>query len=53
MGTYGRFQYVPSKNAFVVVSSIDQDVYIRKLSAGSGAPSDSIPPSVPASFRPR
>lgn len=53
MGTYGRFQYIPSKNAFVVVSSIDQDVYIRKLSAGSGSPSDSIPPSVPASFRPR
>lgn len=53
MGTYGRFQYVASKNAFVVVSDVDQDVYVCKLSAGGGAPSDSIPPSVPASFRPR
>lgn len=52
-GTYGRFQYIPSKNAFIAVNRIDENVYFYKLSAGGGAPADSIPPSVPAAFRPR
>ncbi len=29
-GTYGRFQYIPSKNAFIVVNSIDENVFIYK-----------------------
>jgi hypothetical protein len=32
-GTYGRFRYIPSKNAFVVVNSVDQDVFFYKLSS--------------------
>ncbi len=35
-GTYGRWQYVPSKNAFVLVNGTNQDVYFYKLSSGSG-----------------
>lgn len=38
VGTYGRFRYVPSRNAFVAVNSIHENVYIYKLSAGGGAP---------------
>lgn len=52
-GTYGRFRYVPSRNAFVVVNSIDEDVYVYKLSAGGGAPADSLAPSVPTALRAR
>jgi hypothetical protein len=44
VGTYGRFRYIPSKNAFIVVNSIDEDVYIYKLSGAAGTP----PPSAPA-----
>ena len=52
-GTYGRFQYIPSKNAFVAVNSINEDVYVYKLGPGGGTPSDSVPPSPPSSLRPR
>jgi hypothetical protein len=41
-GTYGRFRYIPSKNAFIVVNSIDENVYVYKLTAGAGAPIPSI-----------
>jgi len=41
-GTYGRFQYIPSKNAFIAVNSIDENVYIYKLSPGGGSPIDSV-----------
>jgi hypothetical protein len=34
-GTYGRFQYSPKKNVFVVVNGIDQSVYVYRLSAGT------------------
>lgn len=34
--TYGRFRYVPSKNLFVLVNHMQQNVFIYKLSAGSG-----------------
>lgn len=30
-GTYGRFRYVPSKNAFILVNGAKQDVYFYKL----------------------
>lgn len=29
-GTFGRFQYVPSKNVFILVNSIDQNVFAYK-----------------------
>jgi hypothetical protein len=48
-GTFGRWRYVPSKNAFIVVNSIDDNVYMYKLSSGSGVPqvTDVTPPSTP------
>jgi hypothetical protein len=36
-GTFGRFQYVPSKNAFIAVNAADQNVYFYKLSSASAA----------------
>jgi hypothetical protein len=35
-GTHSRWRYVPSKNVFVVVNSIDQNLFAYKLSAGTG-----------------
>jgi hypothetical protein len=35
-GTYGRFRYVPSCNAYVVVSSVDENVFFYKLSDAPG-----------------
>ena len=43
-GTYGRFRYIPSKNAFIVVNSVDENVFFYKLSAGQGT----TPPQAPA-----
>ncbi|OHA83365.1 MAG: hypothetical protein A2937_03500 [Candidatus Yonathbacteria bacterium RIFCSPLOWO2_01_FULL_47_33b] len=42
-GTFGRFRYIPSKNAFILVNSIDQNVYIYKLSQGAGSTAPSTP----------
>ena len=39
-GTNGRFRYSPARNVFVVVNSVDEDVYIYKLSAGGGTQVD-------------
>ena len=36
-GTYGRFRYVPSKNLFVVVNDMTQNMFVYKLSEGSGS----------------
>jgi hypothetical protein len=33
-GTYGRFQYVPSMNVFVLVNKVNEDVYIYKPNFG-------------------
>ena len=44
-GTHGRFRYIPSKNAFIVVNNIDQDVYFYKLSADAPS-SDATAPTV-------
>lgn len=41
-GTYGRFRYVPAYNAFIVVNSVSDDVYLYRLTAGAGQP---LPPS--------
>ncbi len=35
-GTYGRFQYIPSKNAFIAVNSINEDVWVYKLDSARG-----------------
>jgi hypothetical protein len=36
-GTFGRFRYIPSLNAFVVVTDVDENVFIYKLTSGAGA----------------
>jgi hypothetical protein len=47
-GTYGRFQYVPSKNAFIFVNGVNQNVFAYKLSTTcGGGPPDVTAPSVP------
>jgi hypothetical protein len=38
-GTYGRFSYVPSKNLFIAVNSVDENVYFYRLPASRDAPS--------------
>ena len=35
-GTYGRWRYVPSVNAYVLVTGIDNNVHFYKLTAGHG-----------------
>lgn len=40
-GTYGRFRYIPSKNVFVVVNSIDQNVYFYKVATQGALPQSS------------
>jgi hypothetical protein len=36
-GVWGRWQYVPSVNAYLTVVSVDSNVYAYKLTAGMGA----------------
>lgn len=43
-GTFGRFQYVPSKNVFILVNSTTTDVFFYKLSSATGI----APPLQPA-----
>lgn len=47
-GTFGRFQYIPSKNAFIAVNATDENVYIYKLSndIGVGIPLTPAKPGV-------
>ena len=44
-GTFGRFRYIPSKNAYVVVNSINSNIYFYKLSSGGVVPTTPITPS--------
>ncbi len=46
-GTYGRFRYVPSKNVFVLVNSVDENVYVYRL---SNKPAKTVPdtPAMPS-----
>jgi hypothetical protein len=49
-GTYSRWQYVPSINAYVIVSHVDAPVYVYKLSAQAGDGANNnlpTPPPVP------
>jgi hypothetical protein len=41
-GTYGRFRYMPSRNAYVVVNKSSENVFFYKLTAGNGTP---VPPA--------
>ncbi len=43
-GVFGRFQYIPSANAFIVVTSTSENVFIYKLSSSTGI----APPQQPA-----
>ncbi|MGB8275851.1 MAG: hypothetical protein WCF16_11375, partial [Alphaproteobacteria bacterium] len=46
-GTYGRFRYIPSKDIFIVVNSIDENVYLYKLDNEiAGWPTVMPPPAV-------
>ena len=37
-GTYGRFRYIPSKNAYVVVNGVKQNVFFYRLTKRADAP---------------
>jgi hypothetical protein len=42
-GTYGRFQYVPAMNVFVLVNRVNEDVYIYKPNFGASTAPSSAP----------
>jgi len=46
-GTYSRWQYVPSLNAFIVVNRTNSAVYLYKLSEGGGSTIDTTAPLQP------
>ena len=48
-GTKGRFRYIPRYNAFIVVSSINQNVYLYRLRAG-GPVQPPRPPTAPSNL---
>ncbi len=50
-GTYKRFAYSPSSNAFVVVNSVDSDAYALKLTLGGGGGSPPIQITAPKNLR--
>jgi hypothetical protein len=49
-GTFKRWRYVPSKNVFIVVNSIDENVYIYRLSSGGVGPAPAKAPSAPGNL---
>ncbi len=42
-GTFGRFQYVRSKNAFITVGYTDENVYVFRLSSAAPTPAPDSP----------
>ncbi|MEW5979028.1 MAG: Ig-like domain-containing protein [Acidobacteriota bacterium] len=49
VGVFSRFQYIPSKNVYILVNSVGTSVYAFKVSAGGGTtppPADTTAPSV-------
>jgi hypothetical protein len=42
-GTFGRWQYVPSKNLFIGVNSIDENVWLYRLGPRGGTPRSARP----------
>ena len=54
VGIYGLWRYVPSVNAFIVVTSPNANVHFYKFSTGGGAPTpsvDTMPPSAPTNLQ--
>ncbi len=49
-GTYGRFQYVPSKNAYVLYNQVEANVFLYRLSAECQASTDELAPAAPTDF---
>jgi len=47
-GTYGRFRYIPSKNAYIVVNKKNENVYFFRLSS-SPVPTKPVKPATPVS----
>jgi hypothetical protein len=45
-GTYGRFQYVPNLNAFILVNRPGENVYFYRLSGGGSKGGATSPPRV-------
>ncbi|MBK6697066.1 MAG: hypothetical protein IPG50_33500 [Myxococcales bacterium] len=43
-GTFGRFRYSPAKNVYVLVNSVDDNVFVYRLSNGTGVPQPPPPP---------
>ncbi len=43
-GTYGRFRYIPSQNLFVVVNTVDTNVFLYRLSTTVAPPEPPRPP---------
>lgn len=39
-GAFGRFRYVPSRNVFVWVDDVDANVFVLRMSEGTGVPPD-------------
>ncbi len=37
-GVFGRFRYVPSRNVFIRVNSVDENVFAFRLAPGTGTP---------------
>ncbi len=37
-GTYGRFRYIPSRSAYIVVNTVSENVYIGRLSDRAAEP---------------
>jgi hypothetical protein len=49
-GTFGKWQYVPSKDVFIVVNSINENAYVYRLSTGTTPTPDSESPSTPVNL---
>jgi hypothetical protein len=47
-GTFGRFRYVPSRNAYIVVNGVDEGVFLYRLSDLKRA---SVPPALAEAAR--
>ena len=54
-GVFGLWRYVPNVNAFIVVSSVNNNVHFYKFSTGLGAPPDPsvdiTPPAAPTNLQ--
>jgi hypothetical protein len=46
-GTFGRFRYIPSKNAYIVVHSADTNVFFYKLPLNPEETPDTNAPKIP------